>query len=128
MSIFNSKRLVDRRVNVPLTIGLERILWIVSKSESSVDGKHHMVYRVSTCFNHPFGGLSDFATLHGIGPLSLILQDDEAALHLSRRVGSSAGGPGGTWWDMVGHGGTWWDQGISCGIPNAHDGLNMEVS
>ena len=27
---------------------------------------HPIIYRVSTCFNHPFGGLSDFATIHSM--------------------------------------------------------------
>ena len=27
-----------------------------AKSQSPVDGKHPITYRVSTCFNHPYGG------------------------------------------------------------------------
>ena len=29
------------------------------RNPAPVDVKHPMIYRVSTCFNHPFGGLSD---------------------------------------------------------------------
>ena len=41
---------------------LSIILWMGQRNPAPTGGKHPMIYRRLTCFNHPFGGSSQPST------------------------------------------------------------------
>ena len=52
------------------------IRWMEEILHHLIGGKHPIIYRVSTCFNHPFGGFSDFA-----GPSTVVTFQLEMVFH-----------------------------------------------